>query len=451
MSNSTYTITAPEAPLNAAIRLPASKSISNRALILHALAHGTTVPENLSDCDDTRVMIRAFSPEAKPTTVYQGEELEVIDIMAAGTSMRFLTAYLSVTPGRRIITGTERMQNRPIKILVDALRSLGADIEYIGKEGYPPLLITGKDVSTSVQASSDSSSVSADDPSASSMMTAFGHQLSLPGNVSSQYISALLMIGAVLPKGLTLRLTGDIISRPYINMTLRLMETYGAEAAWTSDKEITVQPTGYQDVPFCVESDWSAASYWYEILALGQEGGEVSLHGLYPRSTQGDSRGAEVFAKLGIRTAYTDQGVTLTRLGTPVARLIEDMVDIPDLAQTFTVTCCLMNIPFRFTGLQSLKIKETDRIHALKEELRKLGYVIHDEADSILYWNGERCPATEGASIATYEDHRMAMAFAPAAEALPAGGIRISEPAVVSKSYPAYWDHLKRAGFTIKD
>ena len=430
-----YTVSAPDAPLHAGIQLPASKSISNRALILHSLAHGNILPRNLSDCDDTRVMVRAL----------QGNP-EHIDIMAAGTAMRFLTAYLSVTPGARVITGTQRMQQRPIRILVDALRELGARIEYVGNEGFPPLRITGTELT--------------------------GSEISLAGNVSSQYISALLMIGTVLPKGLRLHLTGDIISRPYINLTLQLMRDFGAQADWVSEDCITVSPGGYTDTPFTVESDWSAASYWYQMMAIEGiknekiKGGdrssakesedstkeeahtaEIELLGLFAHSYQGDSRGAEVFTRLGVHTEYTDRGVKLTRKGTPATRLDEDMVDIPDLAQTFVVTCCLMDIPFRFTGLQSLKIKETDRITALITELRKLGYVVRSEQDSILLWDGERCPADADPVIATYEDHRMAMAFAPACLVLPQ--IRINEPQVVTKSYPAYWEDLQKAGFKV--
>lgn len=353
---------------------------------------------------------------------------EHIDILAAGTAMRFLTAYLSVTPGTRIITGTERMQQRPIRILVDALRELGAQIEYAGNEGFPPLRITG------------------------TILT--GEEISLAGNVSSQYISALLMIGPILKNGLRLNLTGEIISRPYINLTLQLMKEFGADAAWSSESSITVRPGQYEDIPFTVESDWSGASYWYQMVALSQDSKEepakteVELLGLFPRSYQGDSRGTEIFAKLGVRTTYTDRGVVLTKTGTPVARLEEDLVDIPDLAQTFVVTCCLMNIPFRFSGLQSLKIKETDRIQALITELHKLGYVVRSEQDSILIWNGERCEPEASPVIATYEDHRMAMAFAPAALLVPS--VQIAEPQVVSKSYPGYWKDLKQAGFNIE-
>ena len=406
------------ATLHTTIQLPASKSISNRALILHALAQGHIAPSNLSDCDDTRVMIKAL--DGNPGH---------IDILAAGTAMRFLTAYLSVTPGTRIITGTERMQQRPIRILVDALRELGAQIEYAGKEGFPPLRITGTELT--------------------------GEEISLAGNVSSQYISALLMIGPILKNGLRLNLTGEIISRPYINLTLQLMKEFGADAAWSSESSITVRPGKYRDIPFTVESDWSGASYWYQMVALIQDNEkkestktEIKLPGLLPHSYQGDSRGAEIFAKLGVHTTYTDQGVVLTKMGTPVTCLKEDLVDIPDLAQTFVVTCCLMNIPFRFTGLQSLKIKETDRIQALITELNKLGYVVKSEQDSILIWNGERCEPASHPVIATYEDHRMAMAFAPAILRIPS--IRIADPQVVSKSYPGYWEDLKQVGFGIE-
>lgn len=392
------------------IQLPESKSISNRALIIHALSRGEDVPANLSDCDDTQVMIRALR-----------EDSESIDIHAAGTAMRFLTAYLSATPGTHTLTGTARMQQRPIRILVDALRELGAGIEYAGKEGFPPLRIRGKALS--------------------------GNPIALQGNVSSQYISALLMIGPVLANGLELRLTGEIISRPYIDLTLQLMKEFGAVAGWTSGSSIRVEPRPYRSVPFTVESDWSAASYWYQIAALMPEA-EIELTGLFPNSYQGDSRGAEIFAKIGVQTHYTEAGVRLVKKGERPARIEESLVDMPDLAQTFVVTCALLGIPFRFTGLQTLKIKETDRIAALKAELAKLGYVLHDENDSILSWNGERCEPQQTPVIETYEDHRMAMAFAPAALCYP--HLLIAEPQVVSKSYPAYWDDLKKAGFGIE-
>lgn len=406
-----YTLSAPSR-MKASIQLPASKSISNRALIIQALAKGNDAPENLSDCDDTQVMIRALT-----------ERPEVMDIGAAGTAMRFLTAYLSVTPGTFTLTGTQRMQQRPIQLLVNALRELGAQIEYAGQEGFPPLRISGQALS--------------------------GGELTLKGNVSSQYISSLLMIGPVLTNGLLLHLSGEIISRPYINLTLQLMKEFGASASWVSESSICVTPQPYRSVPFRVESDWSAASYWYQLVALSEGPAEVELTGLFSNSYQGDSRGAEVFARLGVGTTFTHQGVKLTKCGELAERLDEDFIDIPDLAQTFVVTCALLRIPFRFTGLQSLKIKETDRIEALKAEMKKLGYVLHDEADSVLYWDGEHCTPEAAPVIKTYEDHRMAMAFAPAAICFP--HLRIAEPHVVSKSYPSYWDDLKQAGFQVMD
>ena len=403
-------VTAP-AKIHTTIQLPSSKSISNRALIINALGNGTHHPENLSDCDDTRVMIRALN-----------DDKETIDIMAAGTAMRFLTAYLSVTPGTRIITGTERMQQRPIQVLVNALRELGADIEYVANDGFPPLRITGRELRKDT--------------------------ISLPGNVSSQYISALLMIAPVLTNGLTIRLTGDIISRPYINLTLQLMNDFGVRAEWTDDHRLKVEPQAYHSTPFYVESDWSAASYWYQIVALSKEA-EVTLPGLFKDSYQGDSQVAGIFRSLGVETIYKDKTVILKKNGKSVERLDYDFINQPDLAQTFVVTCALLNIPFRFSGLQSLKIKETDRMAALITEMRKLGYILHETDGSVLSWEGERCTTEEHPAIDTYEDHRMAMAFAPTCLALPE--ILINNPQVVSKSYPRYWEDLRQVGFIIKE
>ena len=403
-------LTAP-AGIRTTIQLPSSKSICNRALIINALAHGTCVPENLSDCDDTRVMIRALQ-----------DMPETIDILAAGTAMRFLTAYLSVTEGTHILTGTARMKQRPIQLLVDALRSLGARIEYTENEGFPPLRITGG--------------------------TLAGHEITLPGNVSSQYISALLMIGPVQENGLTIHLTGDIISRSYINLTLQLMHEFGAEAGWNAEDTLTVSAQPYRPIPYYVESDWSAASYWYEMAALAEKA-EIELPGLFRQSYQGDSKVAELFGQLGVETVYDDRKVILRKSGTPVTRMDYNFINQPDLAQTFVVTCALLDIPFRFTGLQSLKIKETDRIAALIAEMKKLGYVIREAEDSILYWEGERCEADADPAIDTYEDHRMAMAFAPAI--LRQEKLAINHPEVVSKSYPRYWDNLLTAGFGITE
>ena len=412
-----YRITAPER-LNQTIQLPASKSISNRALIIYALSGGSRLPENLSDCDDTGVIIDALRHMP-----------DVIDIKAAGTAMRFMTAYLSVMPGTHVITGTDRMQHRPIAILVDALRKLGAQIEYVGQEGFPPLKITGKKLD--------------------------GGLLEIPGKVSSQYISALLMIGPMLEEGLTLQLTGDIISRPYIDLTLWMMGEFGAEAKWSATDTITVAHKPYNSRDYYIESDWSGASYWYEMVALsGDSDAEVKLTGLMDGSMQGDSTTRYIFSLLGVKTIFETQTkgvpqmVTLKKNGRGVSKLEYDFVNAPDLAQTFVVTCAALDIPFHFKGLSTLKIKETDRIAALKKEMRKLGFVIHDVNDSELYWDGERCEPDFEAGIDTYEDHRMALAFAP--YAFKASHLIINNPQVVTKSYPKFWDHLKMSGFNIE-
>ena len=404
-----YLIKAPEERLRASVQLPASKSISNRALILNALSYSPYDIQNLSDCDDTEVMVKALNSDSRD-----------FDIKAAGTAMRFLTAFLSKIVGEWTITGTERMKNRPIKLLVDALNSLGARIEYMEKEGYPPLRIFGSALQ--------------------------GGEISLAGGVSSQYISALLMIAPLMENGLTLHLEGNIISRPYINLTLQLMEQFGVKATWNG-QTIKILPQEYKPIRFTVESDWSAASYWYTIMALSKNA-EIELLGLFKNSLQGDAAGAKLFAQLGVGTTFTDRGVMLKYNGNVTKKLIYNFVNEPDLAQTFVVTCVLLNIPFRFTGLQSLKIKETDRIEALKTELRKLGYLLTDSNDSILEWNGERCDPEADPIIATYEDHRMAMAFAPAALVLPKG-LKVADPEVVTKSYPAYWEDLRKAGFAL--
>ena len=413
-----YKLTAPER-LAQTIQLPASKSISNRALIIYALSGGRNLPQNLSDCDDTEVIIDAL--RSMP---------DEINIKAAGTAMRFMTAYLSVMRGTHVITGTERMQHRPIAILVDALRKLGAQIEYVAEEGFPPLRITGKNLA--------------------------GGQLDIPGNVSSQYISALLMIGPMLEEGLTLQLTGDIISRPYIDLTLWMMGEFGAEAKWSSADTITVAHKPYKSRDYFIESDWSGASYWYEMVALsGDSDAEVQLTGLMDGSMQGDSTTRYIFSLLGVKTTFETQTkgvpqmVTLKKNGRGVSKLEYDFVNAPDLAQTFVVTCAALDIPFHFKGLSTLKIKETDRIAALKKEMQKLGYVIHDANDSELYWDGERCEPDLAAGIDTYEDHRMALAFAPFAMKQP--GLIINNPQVVTKSYPKFWDDLKSVGFKIID
>ena len=391
-----YTIKAPS-QMNASINLPASKSISNRALVISAMAGSSIQPSNLSDCDDTEVIIAALK-----------DMPDVINIKAAGTAMRFMTAYLASTPGEHTITGTERMQNRPIRILVDALRYLGADISYEKNEGYPPLHIKGKSLE--------------------------GGHLEVVGNISSQYISALLMIGPMLKNGLELKLTGEIASRPYIDLTL-----------WT------MKPQPYKTTPYMIENDWSASSYWYEMMALNANiDSSIKLEGLMDCSKQGDSVVKYIFSLLGVKSEFENRD-TITNVMLKTNRCLlpkfeYDFTGSPDLAQTIVVACCALGVKFKFTGLASLKIKETDRIEALKTELKKVGYVIHDENDNTLYWDGETCEASF-APIDTYEDHRMAMAFAPLAFKFPQ--IEINNPEVVSKSYPHYWEDLRKVGFEI--
>jgi len=408
--------------LSAEVTLPASKSISNRALALSTLSGGgTKLLTNVSDCDDTHAMLRALSWP------------ETIDVGAAGTAMRFLTAMLSILPGNRLITGSERMRHRPIGVLVEALRHLGAHIEYVGEEGFPPLRINGHPLA--------------------------GGEVALPGDVSSQYISALMMIAPLMKKGLTLHLTGDIISRPYLQMTLEMMQSFGAEVVWKDERCIRVEHRAYAPTPYLIESDWSAASYWYEIVLLsGNEQETATLNGLFSQSLQGDSAVSELFERLSVQSLFLGAGseqpkTTLVRRGVLPERFDADFTRTPDLAQTLIVTCALKGIPFRCTGLKSLRIKETDRIAALEKELGKLGVQVEVEGDNAMSWRGPVLqpkgavpylqPAPDTA-IDTYDDHRMAMAFAPAALVL--GSIDINHPEVVSKSYPRFWEDLKRAG-----
>jgi 3-phosphoshikimate 1-carboxyvinyltransferase len=402
-----YGITAPQ-KIDVGIALPASKSISNRALIMSALSYSSIPVQNLSESDDTQVLYKALNSNTN-----------IFDIGPAGTAMRFLTAFLSKIVGEWVITGSERMKKRPIKILVDALHQLGARIEYVENEGYPPLRIFG----SSLQ----------------------GKTIELDGNVSSQYISALLMIGPTLIDGLTLSLRGTIISRPYIRMTLDMMSHFGITSQWEGNT-IHIPMQEYKPNTFAVEPDWSAASYWYQIAALSP-GATVYLKGLVSDSYQGDSRCWQLFEQLGVSTIFDKSGARLNNNSDFVTDFEVDFLDQPDLAQTFVVTCLLKGITFNFSGLQSLKIKETNRVAALIAEARKLGFVLHEPFEGALSWRGETCKPNTELVIETYEDHRMAMAFAPAS--LQFDGLQIADPAVVSKSYPRFWDDLSMAGFVI--
>lgn len=401
-----YLLHAP-ASLSGTIALPASKSISNRALIMNALSGGDQTVDNLADCDDTNVMVKALSSDSR-----------LKDIGAAGTSMRFLTAYLCLKAGTWDLTGTERMKNRPIHVLVDALRHLGANIIYLEKDGFPPLRIKGGSLR--------------------------GGSIELDGSISSQYLSALMMAGPCMQLGLEINIKGTLISEPYARMTLDMMTMYGVRATWKG-KTISIAPQHYVPVAFRVESDWSAASYWYEMMCLAGEG-NVFLTGLSKDSLQGDAKVADYFAKLGVATRYEPNGVSLHASPTRTAIFEADLTEQPDLAQTLVMTCALKNIPFTIIGLRSLKIKETDRIAALMTEGKKLGYCFTVLPEMGLTWSGERCEPQPEPIIDTYEDHRMALSFAPASLVLP--GIRINDPHVVSKSYPGFWNDLKSVGFT---
>jgi 3-phosphoshikimate 1-carboxyvinyltransferase len=403
-------VSAPKQLKNIKIDLPSSKSISNRLLILNALSYNPYPVKNLSDSDDTRALAVALTSNAN-----------LFNVGAAGTTMRFLTAFLSRIVGEWIFSGSELMKERPIGVLVDALKELGANIEYTEKEGYPPLKILG----SSLQ----------------------GKTLELPGNISSQYISALLMIAPTVTDGLTLKLKGDITSRPYINLTLKLMEQFGVQSEWT-DNTIIVPEQELKPVESKAEGDWSAASYWFQIAALAKDDANVTLKGLDRYSLQGDSKVANLFTQLGVKHKFSQKGLQLSKSGELTKHFSYDFTDQPDLAQTFAVTCACLNIPFHLTGLHTLKIKETDRINALIAEARKLGFAFTTNDVNDLKWDGTKTEMTAPPVISTYHDHRMAMAFAPAA--IACGTMTIENPEVVSKSYPNYWKDLREAGFEME-
>jgi 3-phosphoshikimate 1-carboxyvinyltransferase len=517
-----YKISRPVSILNASVKLPASKSISNRLLIIHALSGNEGLPSGLSDSDDTDVMVKALSgsdhhggPAGEATApsgamkgtagaaedVASGSDgtpgaadsgITVHDIGHAGTSMRFLTAFFSAREGDVLLTGSPRMKQRPIGPLVDALRTLGANISYTEKEGFPPLRISGSQLE--------------------------GGAIAIDGGISSQFISALLMIAPTMKRGLRLELKGEIVSASYIRMTLALMRECGVESLW-SGNHIAIPRGDYRHGRYRVEADWSAASYWYAMGFL-ENGGRVALGGLKEDSLQGDSALVELFGRLGMQTVFSGEKVVLESVkgseqdeklegpgrlkvsqqldrqqeklsdgagqqegfqqacgqqeesglqqsdepgagkkdkaegagkndGLQSEEMFEyDFTNCPDIVQSMAVALCLKGIPFRFSGTQTLKIKETDRIVALQAEMRKLGYVLEsDGAGAWLSWNRKMCTPDSDPVIATYHDHRMAMAFAPVA--LVRGGILIEDPGVVTKSYPDFWKDLERAGFTI--
>ncbi len=387
------------------IRLASSKSESNRALIINALTGFKGLLSNVSEARDTQTMLRLLN----------AADEEVADVIDAGTTMRFLTAFFAVTGRKKIMTGTARMCQRPIGILVDALRTLGADISYQKNEGCPPLSLNGFRYSGV-------------------------NRIAIRGDVSSQYISALLMVAPTLPDGMELVLEGPVGSRPYIEMTLRQMGEFGIayEADWES-KVIRVPAQSYRPAEYAVESDWSGASYWYSMVAVLPDA-EVELLGLKEESLQGDSAIADIMAHLGVKSTFSERGVLLQKQPADAA-LDWDFTDCPDLAQTVAVCCALKGIRLSMTGVESLKIKETDRVLALQQELRKLGADLVEVEMNHRYELRmlHRLPAGLVPVIDTYDDHRMAMAFAPVGMVTP---VLIEEPMVVVKSYPGFWKDL---------
>ncbi|MGV3697342.1 3-phosphoshikimate 1-carboxyvinyltransferase [Flavobacterium sp.] len=397
-------------PKKSSIEISGSKSETNRLLLLQAL-YPNLILENASNSDDSKLMINALHAKDK-----------TIDIHHAGTAMRFLTAYFAIQEGREVVlTGSSRMKERPIKILVEALRQLGAEISYEEKEGFPPIRIKGKKLTQ--------------------------NKVSLAANVSSQFISALLLIAPKLETGLELTLEGEITSVSYIKMTLELLNEIGVETSFARNW-ISVKPLSHIPYPlsFTIESDWSSASYFYSKIALSETGTRITLSSYRKDSFQGDSVLADIYKEFGVETVFEGNSITLKKNESRQPLTINcELSNAPDIAQTIAVTCFGLGTACYLTGLHTLKIKETDRLQALKNELEKLGAKVTITDNSLRLQSSSMI--NEGVSIKTYQDHRMAMAFAPLALKT---NITIEEAEVVSKSYPAFWDDLKSIRFRIE-
>ena len=396
------------------IKITGSKSETNRLLLLQAL-YPNLILENTSNSDDSEVMLSCIKNFQLPASSFQ-----LFDVHHAGTAMRFLTAYFSIQEGRElVITGSSRMKERPIKILVDALNRLGATIEYEENEGFPPLRIKGKKFTQ--------------------------NKVSLPANVSSQYISALLLIAPKLENGLEITLEGSITSVPYIKMTLALLNEIGVKTSFVGNKITVCHAKLVSASQFTIESDWSSASYWYAIIALSEIGTQVTLSSYKENSLQGDSALVEIYKDFGVETIFKDNSITIHKLNDcQLSRVDYQLNNCPDIAQTIAVTCFGLGIACHLTGLHTLKIKETDRLEALKTELSKLGAIIIVSENSLTLNQSNRI--LSDIKISTYQDHRMAMAFAPLALKVP---LIIEDAEVVSKSYPTFWENLKMIGFEI--
>ncbi|MEQ1587032.1 MAG: 3-phosphoshikimate 1-carboxyvinyltransferase [Cyclobacteriaceae bacterium] len=391
-------------------KLSSSKSISNRALVLKALSGNQSVVSNLSDARDTQLMSRLVNSPDK-----------VIDVMDAGTTMRFLTAFFALTGKNKILTGTARMKERPIGILVDALRALGATVEYLEKEGFPPIETKG-------------------------FVNQKTNSLTISGNVSSQYISALMMVAPTLPQGLTLHLTGKIGSVPYIQMTATLMEQFGAESQVDLQaKTIQVNQAKYQSTQVVVEADWSAISYWYGFTALANKA-EITLPNVSEKSLQGDRVIADIMEWLGVQSTFVNNSLMLAKKN-HFDKITWNFKDCPDLAQTVLPICAAKGIHGEFTGLESLRIKETDRIGALQKELAKIGAKLTEPQSGNWILTPGKITG-QLITIETYHDHRMAMGLAPWATQ---ADLKIEDPSVINKSYPGFWEDMKTVGFKISE
>ncbi len=406
--------------INTEIQLTGSKSECNRALIISALSKKLVQVKNLSNAADT-VTLNGILNILEDELEVEIQESQTVDVGPAGTAMRFLSAYLSAKNGNFLLTGTERMKQRPIGILAEALKTIGADISYAEAEGFPPLNIVGP----------------------LNQKTA---EVKIKGDISSQYISALLMIAPVLPEGLTLEIEGELTSKPYVDMTLDMLAEVGIEHTW-SGNSISIKPQSFKPGILVVEPDWSAASYWYSIAALADEA-KINLPALKEKSLQGDSQIKKIMKIFGIATEKTETGISISNLGLALeTNQVLDLKTCPDLAQTIIVIAAALGKNMSFTGLETLKIKETDRIAALQNELAKIGVTLTE--DNLVYTlNTDELHFPEKITIATYEDHRMAMAFAPLA--LLINEVEIEEMQVVEKSYPYFWEDLKKAGFSVE-
>ncbi|HWY10247.1 MAG TPA: 3-phosphoshikimate 1-carboxyvinyltransferase [Bacteroidia bacterium] len=404
----------PKGNIKTTVELPGSKSVSNRLMMIRAISGLSIHFKNLSDSEDSILLAKALGQ-------IQNKTAGTLNIHHAGTDMRFLTAYLSTREGEWIITGSNRMKQRPIAELVNALKQLGADISYLEKEGFPPLKIIGKKI--------------------------YGGKVEIDASISSQFISALLLAAPKFQKGLELVLKGNMVSAPYVGMTISLLKQFGIYVSFT-ENNIVLSPSAFTvfTPQLLVESDWSAASYWYSMVALS-ENANVELKFLDKISLQADRILPGIYNNLGVNTEFIEKGVRLTKKKISDTEFRYDFTDCPDIAQTIAVTCFGLGIKANLTGLQTLKIKETDRISALKNEFEKFGAKVEATDNSIVIYPASKL-INNNLQLITYNDHRMAMSFAPLALKFP--GLKIEHPEVVEKSYPAFWDDMEEAGFDLK-